>query len=458
MEVLTAPAVLLRLLVIFLLILANGYFTAMEFALVAVRRTRIAQLSAEGNRSAQLVGRLLDNPDRFIAASQLGITMASLALGWVGESTMAVIIEPPLRLLVGRWSVAVAHTAGTITAFALITYLHIVLGEQVPKGVALRYAERTSLVAAPLMGIFFRVFRPFIVLLDSSAHVVLRWLGAGLPAGHRIAMTVEELRMVIEESQKEGLLGAELEDMVQRVLRFGDRSVREVMIPRTEILAVERGVTLEQVLRLFVDSRHARFPVYEGNLDNIVGIIAMKDVLAAVALGELDRSSSIEPLIRPAFCIPETRKVGTLFSEMRERHIQMAVVLDEYGGTAGIVTLEMLTEEIMGEISEEWAVSEPALEPLGSHTFRVNAQRRIEEVNDDLGLSLPESEDYETLAGFILYHLQAIPTVGQVFRYQDVEFTIVEMEGLRIETVEIRTRAGGSPPANPGTTTSKQPL
>lgn len=458
MEMLTVPAVLLRLLVIFLLILANGYFTAMEFALVAVRRTRIAQLSAEGNRSAQLVGRLLDNPDRFIAASQLGITMASLALGWVGESTMAAIIEPPLRLLVGRWSVAVANTAGTITAFALITYLHIVLGEQVPKGVALRYAERTSLVAAPLMDIFFRVFRPFIVLLDSSAHVVLRWLGAGLPAGHRIAMTVEELRMVIEESQKEGLLGAELEDMVQRVLRFGDRPVREVMIPRTEILAVERGVTLEQVLRLFVDSRHARFPVYEGNLDNIVGIIAMKDVLAAVALGELDRSSSIEPLIRPAFCIPETRKVGTLFSEMRERHIQMAVVLDEYGGTAGIVTLEMLTEEIMGEISEEWAVSEPALEPLGSHTFRVNAQRRIEEVNDDLGLSLPESEDYETLAGFILYHLQAIPTVGQVFRYQDVEFTIVEMEGLRIETVEVTTRAGGSPPANPGTAASKQPL
>ncbi|MGQ9516828.1 MAG: hemolysin family protein [Anaerolineae bacterium] len=449
MEVLTVPAVLLRLLVIFLLILANGYFTAMEFALVAVRRTRIAQLSAEGNRSAQLVGRLLDNPDRFIAASQLGITMASLALGWVGESTMAAIIEPPLRLLVGRWSVAVANTAGTIAAFALITYLHIVLGEQVPKGVALRSAERTSLVAAPLMDIFFRVFRPFIVLLDSSAHVVLRWLGAGLPAGHRVAMTVEELRMVIEESQKEGLLGAELEDMVQRVLRFGDRLVREVMIPRTEVLAVEKGATLGQVLRLFVDSRHARFPVYEGNLDNIVGIIAMKDVLAAVALGESDRSSSIEPLIRPAFCIPETRKVGTLFSEMRERHIQMAVVLDEYGGTAGIVTLEMLTEEIMGEISEEWSVSEPALEPLGSHTFRVNAQRRIEEVNDDLGLNLPESEDYETLAGFILYHLQAIPTVGQVFRYQDAEFTIVEMEGLRIETVEITTRAGGSLPANP---------
>lgn len=449
MEVLTGPAVLLRLLVVFLLILANGYFTAMEFALVAVRRTRIAQLSAEGNRSAQLVGRLLDNPDRFIAASQLGITMASLALGWVGERTVAAIIEPPLRLLVGRWSVAVANTAGTIAAFALITYLHIVLGEQVPKGVALRYAERTSLVAAPLMDIFFRVFRPFIVLLDSSAHVVLRWLGAGLPAGHRVAMTVEELRMVIEESQKEGLLGAELEDMVQRVLRFGDRPVREVMIPRTEVLAVEKGATLGQVLRLFVDSRHARFPVYEGNLDNIVGIIAMKDVLAAVALGELDRSSSIEPLIRPAFCIPETRKVGTLFSEMRERHIQMAVVLDEYGGTAGIVTLEMLTEEIMGEISEEWSVSEPALEPLGSHTFRVNAQRRIEEVNEDLGLNLPESEDYETLAGFILYHLQAIPTVGQVFRYQDVEFKIVEMEGLRIETVEITTRAGGSLPANP---------
>lgn len=449
MEVLTLPAVFLRLLVIFLLILANGYFTAMEFALVAVRRTRIAQLSAEGNRAAQLVGRLLDNPDRFIAASQLGITMASLALGWVGESTMAAIIEPPLRALVGRWSTAVANTAGTVLAFALITYLHIVLGEQVPKGVALRYAERTSLVAAPLMDVFFRIFRPFIVLLDSSAHVVLGWLGAGLPAGHRMAMTVEELRMVIEESQREGLLGAELEDMVQRVLRFGDRPVREVMIPRTEIQAVEKGAALEEVLRLFVDSRHARFPVYEGSLDNIVGIIAMKDLLAAVALGEVDRHSSIEPLIRPAFCIPETRKVGTLFSEMRERHIQMAVVLDEYGGTAGIVTLEMLTEEIMGEISEEWAVSEPALEPLGSHTFRVNAQRRIEEINEDLGLNLPESEDYETLAGFILYQLQAIPTEGQVLRYQDIEFKIVEMDGLRIETVEITTRAGGQGPATP---------
>jgi len=449
MEALTLPAVLLRLLVVFLLILTNGYFTAMEFALVAVRRTRIAQLSAEGNRSAQLVSRLLDNPDRFIAASQLGITMASLALGWVGESTMAAIIEPPLRALVGRWSAAVANTVGTVLAFALITYLHIVLGEQVPKGVALRYAERTSLTAAPLMDIFFRVFRPFIILLDSSAHIVLGWLGAGLPAGHRMAMTVEELRMVIEESQREGLLEAELEDMVQRLLRFGDRPVREVMIPRTEIQAVEKSATLEQVLHLFVNSRHARFPVYEGSLDNIVGIIAMKDVLAAVALGQVERSSSIEPLIRPAFCVPESRKVGTLFSEMRERHIQMAVVLDEYGGTAGIVTLEMLTEEIMGEISEEWAVTEPALEPLGSHTFRVDAQRRIEEINEELGLNLPESEDYETLAGFILYHLQAIPKEGQTFRYQDIEFTIVEMEGLRIETVEITTRAGSQGPATP---------
>jgi len=448
MEALTLPTVLLRLLVVFLLILTNGYFTAMEFALVAVRRTRIAQLSAEGNRSAQLVSRLLDNPDRFIAASQLGVTMASLALGWVGESTMAAIIEPPLRALVGRWSAAVANTVGTVLAFALITYLHIVLGEQVPKGVALRYAERTSLTAAPLMDIFFRVFRPFIVLLDSSAHIVLGWLGAGLPAGHRMAMTVEELRMVIEESQREGLLEAELEDMVQRLLRFGDRPVREVMIPRTEIQAVEKSATLEQVLHLFVNSRHARFPVYEGSLDNIVGIIAMKDVLAAVALGQVERSSSIEPLIRPAFCVPESRKVGTLFSEMRERHIQMAVVLDEYGGTAGIVTLEMLTEEIIGEISEEWAVTEPALEPLGSHTFRVDAQRRIEEINEELGLNLPESEDYETLAGFILYHLQAIPKEGQTFRYQDIEFTIVEMEGLRIETVEITTRAGSQGPAN----------
>ena len=448
MEALTLPAVLLRLLMVFLLILTNGYFTAMEFALVAVRRTRIAQLSAEGNRSAQLVSRLLDNPDRFIAASQLGVTMASLALGWVGESTMAAIIEPPLRALVGRWSAAVANTVGTVLAFALITYLHIVLGEQVPKGVALRYAERTSLTAAPLMDIFFRVFRPFIVLLDSSAHIVLGWLGAGLPAGHRMAMTVEELRMVIEESQREGLLEAELEDMVQRLLRFGDRPVREVMIPRTEIQAVEKSATLEQVLHLFVNSRHARFPVYEGSLDNIVGIIAMKDVLAAVALGQVERSSSIEPLIRPAFCVPESRKVGTLFSEMRERHIQMAVVLDEYGGTAGIVTLEMLTEEIIGEISEEWAVTEPALEPLGSHTFRVDAQRRIEEINEELGLNLPESEDYETLAGFILYHLQAIPKEGQTFRYQDIEFTIVEMEGLRIETVEITTRAGSQGPAN----------
>ncbi len=449
MEVLTLPAVLLRLLVVFLLILANGYFTSMEFALVAVRRTRIAQLTAEGNRSAQLVSRLLENPDRFIAASQLGITMASLALGWVGESTMAAIIEPPLRLIVGRWSAAVANTVGTVFAFALITYLHIVLGEQVPKGLALRYAERTSLLLAPPVTLFFRLFRPFIVLLDASAQAVLRRLGAGLPAGHRVAMTVEELRMVIEESQREGLLGAELEDMVQRVLRFGDRPVREVMIPRTEIMAVEKSATLEQVLRLFVDSRHARFPVYENSLDNIIGIIAMKDVLAAVALGELDRSSSIEPIIRPAFCVPETRKVGTLFSEMRERHIQMAVVLDEYGGTAGIVTLEMLTEEIMGEISEEWTVSEPALEPLGAHTFRVNAQRRIEDINDELGLNLPTSEDYETLAGFILYQLQAIPRVGQVLRYGEIEFKILEMEGLRIETVEVTTRAGGTTPAHP---------
>jgi len=447
MEPLSAGDIVFRLIIILFIIALNGFFSATEFALVSVRRTRIEQLAAEGDRAAKLVHQFLDRPERFIAAVQLGVSMASLALGWVGESTMAAIIEPPLRALFGGSSSLVANTIGTVFTFALVTYLQIVLGEQVPKGVALRFSEEIALNSVGIMDAFYRIFRPFISVLDRSAQAVLKAVGAGTPTAHRSALSVQELQLLLEESQREGVLEEEIEDMVQRVLRFGERLVREVMIPRNEVLGVGKTATVDEVLRLFVDSRHARFPVYEGDLDNIIGIITMIDILAALAQNSLSRNDNIAPLIRPAFCVPETRKVGTLFSEMRERHIQMAVVLDEYGGTAGIVTLEMLTEEVVGEIGEEWAPAEPILEHLGTHTFRINAQLRIDEVNEELGLNLPESEDYETLAGFILYQMQKMPEEGEVFHHQGLEFKIAEMQGPRIVAVDITTkgasRAGG---------------
>ncbi len=436
--------IVLRLAGALALVALNGFFVAVEFAVVAVRRTRLDQLVAEGNAAARVALRLVQDPDRVIAASQLGITMASLALGWVGEATVAAVIEPPLEALLGRWSEAAAHTVGVVVAFALVTFTHIVLGEQVPKTMAIRYPDGMSLTISRPMDAFIRVFRPLITLLDWATGSVLHLLRMEPIGGHETVYTLEELKLIVRESQAGGAIEAQQEEMLQRVFRFGDRQVHEAMIPRPDIVGLDKNARIKDLLATFAQASHARFPVYEDDLDNIVGIVAIKDVLRTLAEDPSQTDASVGSLARPALFVPETAPVGDLFTQMRATHNQMAVVIDEFGGTAGIVTLEELVEEIVGRLSDELVAHEEPIVRFGDDSAEVDAQLRVDEVNDHLELKLPEGEHYETVAGLILYHLQRVPVEGDTLRYQDIELHVTQMKGPKIEKVRIQHLPRGS--------------
>lgn len=425
------------------LVALNGYFVAVEFVIVAVRRTRIDQLVAEGDTTARIVLTLIDHPDRVIAASQLGITMASLALGWIGEATVAAVIEPLLGATLGRWSEPAAHTVGLVVAFSLVTFTHIVLGEQVPKTIAIRYADRSALVVARPMSWFLRFFRPLIAFLDGATAAVLHLLRMEPISGHQAVYTPEELKLILRESQEGGALEASQEEMLQKVFRFGDRQVHEAMIPRPDVVGVEKDAPVQSLLDLFATESHARFPVYEEDLDNIVGIVAIKDVLRALAEGCDRLATPVGSLTRAAHFVPETAPVAELFTEMRATHNQMAVVIDEYGGTAGIVTLEELVEEIVGQLSDELVAEEESVVHLPDGTVEVDAQLRVDEVNDHLDLDLPEGEAYETVAGLLLWYLQRVPEEGDLLRHEDMELEVTQMKGPKIEKVRILRSGGG---------------
>jgi len=437
-----------RLLAVAALVLTNGFFVSVEFALVAARRPRLERLAREGNSVARLVLQMMDQVDLYIAASQLGITIASLALGWVGDITIAALIEPTLQTLVGPlMGTVAAHVMGTAISFSFITFLHIVLGEQVPKVFTIRNPENVALLTARPMRVFTILFHPFIWVLDRSTAGVLRLLGVQDMPGHRHAYSLEELKLLVQQSEAEGLIPERDKEVLSRALEFGQRLVREVMIPRTEIVGIEENATVQDLLEIFKEHRHARFPVYAGDLDHIVGIVAIKDILALLADNPDIRKKTMRELrdlgvIKPVFAVPETRRLGDLFQEMRDKHIQMAVVIDEYGGTAGLVTLEELSEEILGRVTDEWVREEPDIQPVTSDTFEVNAQLRVDEVNEELGISIPEDDLYETVAGFILYLLGRIPKEGEEIPWDGLKFRIKKMKGPKIERVYITVLDG----------------
>lgn len=429
-----------RVVAVAALVAANGFFVSLEFALVASRRTRLETLSREGKAVARLALHMMEHTDLYIAAAQLGITLASLALGWVGESTVAAIVYPLLDVLFGHGMGTVAsHVVGTVLSFTLITFLHIILGEQVPKIIAIREPEQVALVVARPMQVFTLVFRPFIWVLDRATALVLRLLGVKEVVGHHRAYSLEELKLLVEQSEEQGLIPVQEREILSRVFDFGQRQVHEAMIPRPEIVGISERATVDELLQIFKEHRHARFPVYEEDLDHIVGIIAIKDVLALLADHPEVRNKPIKELgiIQPALAVPETLLISDLFQEMRDKHVQMAIVIDEYGGTAGLVTLEELTEEIMGRVTDEWVREEPQILRVSPNTFEVNAQLRVDEVNEELGLSIPENDLYETVAGFLLYHLGHVPQVGETYRWDNLLFRVQSMKGPKIERVSI---------------------
>ena len=434
------PSILWPLVGGLLIVLTNAFFVTVEFAVVTVRRGQMETLAESGNVGARLVLRMLRDPDWAIAGSQLGITLASILLGIVAEGPLTRLLAPILGQSLARvpFLAGLATAIATILVLLLLSFFHMVLGEQTPKTIALRHPVNAALFIARPMTLFARATAPLVWVVDHSTSFVLRVLGVGGQTGGHGIHTVEELKEVVRESQQEGMLPFD-QGLLMRALEFGERFVREAMIPRTDIVAIENTAALQDLLQVFRTSRHARFPVYEGDLDHILGIVAMKDVLSLLAD---DREAVARPiaelnLIQPAMVVPESRRIADLFNQMRHERTQMAIVIDEYGGTAGLVTAEELAEEVMGRLTDEWVKEEPAVSTVSSGVFEIDAQSRVDEVNEALGLDLPTAPDYDTVAGFLLFEIRRIPRAGEVIPYRDLRLTVLEMAGPKIKRLRI---------------------
>lgn len=427
----------IELLVMLLLIALNAFFVAVEFATVTVPRMRIDQLAAHGDKTAVLVQKQLSDPDRVLAASQVGITMASLGLGWLGDRVAEGIISPLVAPLPAPWNGAIVHSLGFAVAFIIITSLHIVLGEQAPKMTAIRYAPRVALFAAPPMRLFAVIFRPFVAFLDRATESVLSIFKVPTAGSHKVIYTAEELKQIVTESQHAGEIEPEERRMIHNVFEFGDLSVHEVMIPRTDMVAVQDSAKVEEFLGTFAQSSHERYPVFSENLDNIVGYISIKDILFEFTRSRTAREKPIKDFLRPALFVPESKRVSELLAEMQKTNRQLAVVIDEYGGTEGMATTENLLEEIVGGIGDERVAQSAPVKKIDENTTQVEAQLRVDDVNEYLSTKLPESDDYETLAGLILLRLGHIPKAGESVTIDDVKLTVAQMNGPRIEQVLI---------------------
>ncbi len=422
------------------LVATNGFFVAAEFGLVKVRQTRIDELAAEGKSAALVVQDELKHLDSYIAATQLGITLASLALGWIGEPSLAHLIEPLFAFAGDAAAIELAHSAAVAISFFLITMLHIVLGELVPKSIALQRSEGTALFVARPLYLFARLFRPFIVLMNGFGNLVVRALGMQATSEHASVHTVKELEMLVAQSHKAGLLDNEEEVLLRRVFDFGDKTAQQVMVPRTEIVGIPGDITLEQLREKVAEEHYTRLPVYEGTLDNIIGLVHIKDVFALVSKRRSDEPFTVQSILRPVLNVPKTASITKLMALMQNKKAHLTVVIGEYGETAGIVTLEDIMEEIVGEVQDEFDTleegvrSEVELQADGSYS--VDGLMSINAFAEKFGMSFGDIY-YATIAGYVLGELSRIPKVGDTVYIDEYRLQVEAMDHLRIARLRV---------------------
>lgn len=421
----------LYIFLVFFLVLANGFFVASEFALVGVRRSRIEMMASRGNRGAQRLLDLLNNLNTYISATQLGITMASLALGWVGEPVFAHLLEAPLR---GRVSDVALHTISFAVAFAIITFLHIVLGELAPKTLALERAEKVALAVSWPMQAFYKVFRWPIKMLDWSGTKVVRLFGLHPSAEHGAVYTEDELRRLIDVSRQSGQLEEEEQRLIHRVFEFSDAAVREAMVPRTQVTSIPAGATLAEARNAFLQSGYSRLPVYGSGPDEIVGLLFRKDF----DMGRISPEEfQLKDFVRPATFIPVTASLGEALRQMQSARVHFVFVIDEHGAMEGILTLEDLLEEIVGEIDDEF--DEEAREQIkrDGRTYVLDGMLSVRDANQYLQLNLPEDGGYNTIAGFLMDRAGRLLQRGDKVDHERGVFEIERVERRRITRVRL---------------------
>ncbi len=425
-----------KLLAAFSLVVANGFFVAAEFALVGVRRSRVLALIESGDRRAVTLLRVISTLDSYLSASQFGITLASLGLGWLGESTLAHAFTPIFaRILPIGAAAGAAHTLAIVLAFTIITFLHIVMGELAPKTLALEKTETVALLVARPMEIFYNVFRMPIWVLNQSGTLFLRLFGMRSSAEHAHSYTKDELRQLVEMSHQGGHIQNEELMMLNNIIEFAETEIREVMVPRTEVHALSDRSTLEEIYNEFKSSGYSRLPVYSERLDNIIGILFVKDIFTYL---KNPAGFSIAKLLNRPLYLPETAHLGEALRQMRRARVHMGIVVDEHGGTLGIVTLEDVLEQIVGEIQDEhdeedtdWLVEQQPGQYIlsGGVTIKV--------LNRRLKLGLPEEEGYTTLAGFMMHRAGEVMKPGSSVQFGAMKFTVTKAERFRITEVRL---------------------
>lgn len=435
----------LYIVIVFLLVFANGFFVASEFALVGVRRTRIATLAENGSGRARLLLQLLDNLNGYISATQLGITMASLALGWIGEPVVARLLEAPLQ---GRVSDAVRHTIALVVAFTVITFLHIVLGELAPKTLALERAERVALAIAWPMQAFYKIFRWPIRVLDWAGTRTVRIFGLRPSAEHASIYTEDELRKLVDISRQSGHLKVSEQKLINRVFDFSDAEVREAMVPRTNVSALPLTATLAEIKAAFRNLGYSRLPIYRDRLDNIVGLLFRRDIEPFLEQGHSD-DFVLTDLLRPSIFIPATAKLGNALTQMQAARSHLAFVIDEHGGLEGIVTLEDLLEEIVGDINDEFdEETRGQISERSDGTYLLDGMLAVRDANRRFQLDIPEAGSYTTLAGFLMAEAGRMLQPGDKIEHQGAVFTIERMQGRRIRWVLLAMPSDEAAPKN----------
>ena len=406
------------------LILLNAFFVAAEYGLVTARRTRIIELQHQGNRSARDVLRITGDPPRFIAGMQLGVTLTSLGIGALGEHTLSREFDP-----------LVASALAIALAYLILTFFHVVIGELVPKAVALRHSEGTALWASAPVRAFIAVAQPFIWVLQRATELVLKLFGVEPPGAERDVLSEAELRMLVSRSTREGEIELGEQQMIDKVFVFGDKEAADVMVAKPDVTAISVEMPAEKALETVLDHPYTRYPVFRHGLDDIVGVLHVRDLFTAIH----DRGLAdvkLEALLRPAYIVPETKDLASLLAEFRRTKNHFAVVVDEYGAMAGVCTLEDLIEEIVGEIEDEFDVPEETIEQVDDDTWRLDGRFPIDEFNERFGTELPD-EDYHTVAGFVFGQLGRAPEPGDDVAYDGLRFDVLEVEGNRIERIAV---------------------
>ena len=417
-------------LIVFVLLLVNGFFVATEFAIVKARRTKIEQLTKDGNVDAKLALRALEDMNYFIAAVQLGITIASIGIGWFGSPTVEKMLAPVLDNLPAGYG-HLAHIITAVVAFFTVTLLHVVLGEQVPKCVALQYPEKFSLYVAKPMDIFMTIARPFVWLLNVSCNIILKIFKVPTSSA-RVVHTLEDLDLMVDASFDEGVLNETEKDMIHNVFQYSDLTAREVMIPRTDMICVPNDMSFEDLNKLAAENQYTRYPVYDGDIDHITGLVHVKDLYS---LALKDEVRTVQDLQRNIMLVPETMTMDNLVREFKKNKGQMAIDVDEFGGTSGIITLEDVMEEIFGDVQDEFdEEAEFDIKEIKPNHYLANGMMRLDELANffDVPDEKLEDDDVDTIAGLVVKELGRLAQLDDVVKYHEFTFTVKEIDGARI--------------------------